>query len=97
MEYLIRAKDGEAFLVLDKAAVVDVLVPRDWPAERAGGPGDFRYHLEDTDVAFSLGNHGWQVLLDGPMPPERAEQLVEIVAGQIAEATGESIEWLPLD
>jgi hypothetical protein len=94
MDYLIRAKDGEAFLVVDKAAVVDVLVPRGWPAEESPGPGDFRYRVEDTDVAFSLRDDGWRVHFDGPARPDRAELLLEIVAGQLAEATGEPTEWL---
>jgi hypothetical protein len=97
MEYLIGPKDGESFLVLDKAAVVTVLVPRGWPAEQADGAGDFRYHIEGTDVAFSLGDDGWRVLFDGPMPPDRAEQLVEIVADQVAEATGERTKWQAWD
>jgi hypothetical protein len=97
MEYLIRPKDNESFLVLDKAAVVTVLVPRGWPAERSNGAGDFRYHVEDTDVAFSLGDDGWRVRFEGSIPPDRAEQLVQIVADQIADATGEKTEWLAWD
>jgi hypothetical protein len=95
MEYLIRGQGHEAFLALDKAAVESVLVPRGWPAERAEGAGDLRYRVEDdTEVALSLTADGWRVVFTGPIPVERAEQLVDMVAGQIADATGEQTEWL---
>ena len=97
MEYLIRPVEGESILVLDKAAVDDVLVPRGWPAQRGDGAETLCYRVEDTDVAFSLGEHGWLVRFDGPMPPEQAEQLLEIVADQIAGATGEQTEWQAWD
>lgn len=97
MKYLIRPQDRESMLALDKASTVQVLVPHGWACSQANGTGDFTFQCEETVVEFSLTEPGWVVETHGPMSGESAEQLVEIVSGQLARATDIETEWLPIE
>jgi hypothetical protein len=96
VEFLIRPREGDELLAVDKESAVTVLVPRGWICQRVVGTDDFRYRVDDSDVAFRMGIEGWHVTVYGPMTLQTAEGIVAEVAHQVAEATSTPTDWLRL-
>jgi hypothetical protein len=96
VEFLIRPRQGDELLAVDKASADTVLVPSGWICARVVGTDDFCYRVDDSDVAFRLSIDGWHVTVEGPMTLQTAEGILAEVAHQIAEATSIPTDWLQL-
>ena len=97
-EYLIRSRDGvdDLALVIHRDDQARVYQPAGWSCQPIEGWGDFRCRTGDTEISFTAEPPGVQVVVEGPMPREAADRLVEVVAMQLGAHTGHPTVVIPL-
>jgi hypothetical protein len=94
-EYLIRTAEAHDLPLFDRERNAAVLTPARFACTPIEGWGDFRTRCGDAEVAYSGEDAGWQVIIEGSLPdPDR---FIAQVTAQVADAVGESCEWLRLD
>jgi hypothetical protein len=91
--FVIENSDGSE-LWIDSANYADILDPRgfgtqiDHCDEHA-----FHLFLGSADAIFTFDGRAWVVDIVGDFESDLSHQLVEMIAQQIATATGKNIEW----
>lgn len=74
MEFVIRNRDGHDWPAIRNDRVAAVLTPNGWDCAAIAGWGNHRMRCCDAEIAFAAEDVGWQVSIEGLMPPEVAEQ-----------------------
>lgn len=96
MEFLIRTRDGHDWPAIRNDRVAVVLTPNGWDCAAVAGWGNHRVRYGDAEIAFAAEDVGWQVSIEGPMPPEVAEQFIAAVTGQVEREVREPVEWIQI-
>ncbi len=60
------------------------------------GWGDHRIRVRDVDISFSAEDVGWQVFIEEDLLANIADDVVTVVARQIAAYSGLSTVWVLL-
>ncbi|MBB2748738.1 hypothetical protein [Microbispora sp. NBRC 16548] len=94
--YLIRPEDGPEWIPIHARDLARVLTPDGWEACLVDGWGDHRIRVRDVDVSFSAEDVGWQVSIEGDLPANVADDLVDVVTRQITAHAGLSAVWVLL-
>jgi hypothetical protein len=97
-EYLVRTRyelDGFP-LVIDMNDQARVYQPTGWSCQPIEGWGDFRFRTGDTEISFSAEPPGIQVVVEGSMPRDEADHLLEVVSTQLTTHTGRATVVVPL-
>jgi hypothetical protein len=87
-EYLIRRTDGEWF-DLPVSRFHEALRPSSFPAERIEGWGDYRIQVEGVEIAFSYEDPGIHVNIEGALPAQVADRIVNEIRENIERVTGQ--------
>lgn len=92
---MIRPNESDWF-ELHKDDFLQVLRPYNFESELITGWGNHRIKTKNVEIAFSFEDPGIQVIFEGEIDGETADQIVDEILENIEKKTGQSGRVIPL-